>query len=149
MTNCFTFTGAGISGYWLSRTLKTVRRIILRKGGKHVTIVTYGLFGPYSRSTTVPVQHVRFKNRGGLIFWSSANIFFVCVWGGGTRATLLRNQELKITLLHGTQVDYVQKYYSRVRQKTVLCPLLPCKFLYLGIYYIHCDWILDCSITNK
>jgi hypothetical protein len=54
----FFLFGLGLSGYWISRTLKTVRRLILKKGGKHVTIVTYGLFGPYNRYTTIPVQHV-------------------------------------------------------------------------------------------
>jgi hypothetical protein len=51
-------SGAGLSGYWVRRTLNTVRRVILKKGGKHVTLVTYGLFGPYNRHCTVPVQHV-------------------------------------------------------------------------------------------
>ena len=54
----FVHIGTGISGYWLNRTLKTVRRLVLKKGGKHVQIVTYGLFGPYNRYSTIPVQHV-------------------------------------------------------------------------------------------
>ena len=49
-----------MTAYWLLRSLSTVRQLILRKGGKHVTLVTYGLFGKSSRVTTVPVNHVRF-----------------------------------------------------------------------------------------
>ena len=37
--------GAGLSSYWALRTLYTVRRLVLRKGGKHVSIQTYGLTG--------------------------------------------------------------------------------------------------------
>lgn len=53
----FFLFGTGLSGYWLARTMNTVRRLVLRKGGKHITIVTYGLFGANSRYTTVPVSH--------------------------------------------------------------------------------------------
>ena len=52
---CF-LTGASLSGYWFARTNNTVRRLILRKGGKHVTIMTHGLLG--GRQLTVPVSHV-------------------------------------------------------------------------------------------
>ena len=38
--------------------MKTVRRVVLRKGGKYVTIVTYGLLGFTSRYTTKAVSHV-------------------------------------------------------------------------------------------
>ena len=37
--------GAGLSSYWAVRTLYTVRRLILRKGGKHVSLQTYSLTG--------------------------------------------------------------------------------------------------------
>ena len=37
--------GAGLSAYWAVRTLYTVRRLILRKGGKHVSLQTYSLSG--------------------------------------------------------------------------------------------------------
>merc|ERR1712142_488829 len=54
----FFIFGACLSGYWMSRTMNTVRRLILRKGGKHVTVITYGLFGANSRMITVPITHV-------------------------------------------------------------------------------------------
>ena len=38
--------------------MNTVRRIVLRKGGKYVTIVTYGLFGYTSRYTTKHLSQV-------------------------------------------------------------------------------------------
>ena len=50
--------GAGCAFYWLVRTLYLVRRLVLRKGGRHVTIVTYGLLGATSKNTTVPLSHV-------------------------------------------------------------------------------------------
>ena len=50
--------GVCVSFYWLLRTSNTVRRVVLRKGGKHVTIVTYGLFGVTSRHSTVPINQV-------------------------------------------------------------------------------------------
>ena len=53
----FFFTGCAF--YWLVRTLYLVRRLVLRKGGRHVTIVTYGLLGATSKNTTVPLSHVR------------------------------------------------------------------------------------------
>ena len=37
--------GAGLSSYWAVRTMYTVRRLVLRKGGKHVSIQTYSLTG--------------------------------------------------------------------------------------------------------
>jgi len=43
------------------RTMRTVRYIVLRKGGKHLTIVTYGQLGPYSKMKTVPTSHVSNK----------------------------------------------------------------------------------------
>jgi len=49
--------GAGCAFYWLVRTLYLVRRLVLRKGGRHVTIVTYGLLGATSKNTTVPLSH--------------------------------------------------------------------------------------------
>ena len=54
--------GAGLSTYWLSRNLNTVRRVVLRKGGKYVTIVTYGILGFTSKHTTKAVSHVSHLN---------------------------------------------------------------------------------------
>ena len=54
----FTF-GASMAFYWLLRNLYLVRRLVLRKGGRHVTIVTYGITGVNSKTTTVPLTHVR------------------------------------------------------------------------------------------
>lgn len=53
----FFLFGCGLSGYWLSRSMNTVRRLVLRKGGKHVTIMTYGILGKTTRQVTVPVSH--------------------------------------------------------------------------------------------
>ena len=55
--------GAGLSAYWMSRTLNTVRRVVLRKGGKYVTIVTYGILGFTSKHTTKAVSHVSRYNK--------------------------------------------------------------------------------------
>ncbi len=55
---CFLLPGCGISAYWVLRTMSTVRRLVLRKGGKHVTLITYGIFGRGSKPMTVPVSHV-------------------------------------------------------------------------------------------
>jgi len=51
----FFLFGACMSSYWFARTNNTVRRLILRKGGKHVTIITHGLLG--GKQLTVPVSH--------------------------------------------------------------------------------------------
>lgn len=48
--------GVALSGYGISRSLNTVRRVVLRKGGKHVTIVSYGVLGYTSRYTTRAVS---------------------------------------------------------------------------------------------
>ena len=56
--NFFDLTGIALTGYWANRAMKTVRRVVLRKGGKYVTIVTYGLLGFTSRYTTKAVSHV-------------------------------------------------------------------------------------------
>merc|ERR1712038_1407194 len=53
----FFLFGVGLSGYWLSRTLNTVRQLVLRKGGKHLTVVTYGILGRSSKFTTIPLNH--------------------------------------------------------------------------------------------
>ncbi len=45
-------------GYRAVTALNTVRRVVLRKGGKHVTIVTYGILGVTSRYTTKAVSQV-------------------------------------------------------------------------------------------
>ena len=50
--------GCGLGLYWIMRNMYLVRRVILRKGGRHVTIVTYGTLGVSSRTTTVPLTHV-------------------------------------------------------------------------------------------
>eukprot|EP00092_Neocalanus_flemingeri_P001571 GFUD01001674.1.p1 GENE.GFUD01001674.1~~GFUD01001674.1.p1 ORF type:complete len:214 (-),score=67.69 GFUD01001674.1:288-929(-) len=49
--------GAGLSSYWVIRTMNTVRRLVLRKGGKYVSIQTYGLSGGGGRVENVPVVH--------------------------------------------------------------------------------------------
>ena len=51
-------SGVGLSGYWLVRTTNTVRQLVLRKGGKHLTVVTYGILGRSSKFTTIPLSHV-------------------------------------------------------------------------------------------
>ena len=48
----------GLGAYGLSRVVYSVRRLILRKGGKNVTLVTYGLFGVNSKHVTVPLSSV-------------------------------------------------------------------------------------------
>jgi len=53
----FFIFGVSLSGYWLGRTMNTVRQLVLRKGGKHLTIVTYGLLGRSSKFTTIPLSH--------------------------------------------------------------------------------------------
>lgn len=55
--------GTTLSGYWLLRNTATVRRLVLRKGGKHVSIVSYGLYGKNSVNITVPVNNVRREER--------------------------------------------------------------------------------------
>lgn len=47
--------GCSISSYYVIRTLYTVRRLVLRKGGKYVSIQTYGLTGGVGKVVTVPV----------------------------------------------------------------------------------------------
>ena len=49
----------GLGVYGLTRVVYSVRRLILRKGGKNVTLVTYGLFGVNSKHVTVPLSSVR------------------------------------------------------------------------------------------
>eukprot|EP00096_Caligus_rogercresseyi_P012710 TRINITY_DN5419_c0_g1_i2.p1 TRINITY_DN5419_c0_g1~~TRINITY_DN5419_c0_g1_i2.p1 ORF type:complete len:206 (-),score=49.22 TRINITY_DN5419_c0_g1_i2:43-660(-) len=49
--------GLGITSYWILRTGRTIRRVVLRKGGKYVTLVTYGLMGLGSKYSTVPLNH--------------------------------------------------------------------------------------------
>jgi len=53
----FFAAGVGLSGYWLVRTTNTVRQLVLRKGGKHLTVVTYGILGRSSKFTTIPLNH--------------------------------------------------------------------------------------------
>jgi len=53
----FFIFGVSLSTYSLSTLLNTVRRLVLRKGGKHVTIISYGVLGTNSRQLTVPVSH--------------------------------------------------------------------------------------------
>lgn len=54
----FFLMSGGFWVYWLLRNYYTVRRIILRKGGSFVTIVTYGLTGVSSRNITIPLKAV-------------------------------------------------------------------------------------------
>ena len=37
--------GLGLSSYWITRTMNTVRRLVLRKGGKYISVQTYGITG--------------------------------------------------------------------------------------------------------
>jgi len=53
----FCMFGIGLSSYWVTRTVNTVRRLILRKGGKYVGIQTYGLLGRNDKFVNVPVVH--------------------------------------------------------------------------------------------
>lgn len=53
----FFLFGVGISSYFVTRTLHTVRRLILRKGGKYVQIQTYGMTGGAGRVQNIPVVH--------------------------------------------------------------------------------------------
>ena len=53
----FFLFGVGISSYFAIRTLHTVRRLVLRKGGKYVQIQTYGMMGGAGRVQTIPVVH--------------------------------------------------------------------------------------------
>ena len=54
----------------MSRTMNTVRRLVLRKGGKHITLVTYGMFGNKSKVKTIPVNHVSTTvKKNNIIHW--------------------------------------------------------------------------------
>ena len=64
----FCLFGLGLSTYWFLRTSHTIRRLILKKGGKHCVFVTYGVFGINSRHFTVPVIHVSGCWKGLLTF---------------------------------------------------------------------------------
>ena len=45
------------------RNRQTVRRVVLRRGGKAVTLQSYGVLGGRGRSITVPVRHCRGDQR--------------------------------------------------------------------------------------
>lgn len=49
--------GAGLSSYWIMRTTNTVRRLVLRRGGKYVSIQTYGMTGGAGKILNIPVVH--------------------------------------------------------------------------------------------
>jgi len=53
----FFLFGAGLSSYWVVRTMNTVRRLVLRKGGKYIAIQTYGVTGGGGKVQNVPVVH--------------------------------------------------------------------------------------------
>lgn len=53
----FFLFGAGLSSYWVIRSMNTVRRLVLRKGGKYVAIETYGLFGGAGKVQNIPVVY--------------------------------------------------------------------------------------------
>lgn len=57
----FFLFGACLCSYWLIRNLYTVRRVILRKGGQSVVIVSYGLTGVRSRLRIVPLNQVKLR----------------------------------------------------------------------------------------
>ena len=71
----FCLFGLGLSTYWFLRTSHTIRRLILKKGGKHCVFVTYGVFGINSRHFTVPVIHVRSRFKKEL-FHKKKNIIY-------------------------------------------------------------------------
>ena len=51
----FFLSGLGLSSYWVIRTMNTVKRLVLRKGGKYVSIQTYGITGGGGRVQNIPV----------------------------------------------------------------------------------------------
>jgi len=53
----FFLFGAGLSSYWVIRSMNTVRRLVLRKGGKYVAIETYGLMGGAGKVQNIPVVY--------------------------------------------------------------------------------------------
>ena len=53
----FFLSGMGLSSYWVIRTMNTVRKLVLRKGGKYVAIQTYGVTGGGGKVQNVPVVH--------------------------------------------------------------------------------------------
>jgi len=52
----FLFCG-GLSSYWVVRTKHTVRKLVLRKGGKLVSIQTYGILGRQDNWKTIPLTY--------------------------------------------------------------------------------------------
>lgn len=57
LLSLFLFPGTGSLGMIWMYTLKSVRFLILNKGGRHLTFVTYTPFGK-NRMMTVPIQDV-------------------------------------------------------------------------------------------
>jgi len=53
----FFLFGTGMSSYWMMRTMNTVRKLVLRKGGKYVAIQTYGFLGLNQNFVNIPVVH--------------------------------------------------------------------------------------------
>lgn len=53
----FFLFGAGISSYWTIRTMNTVRKAVLKKGGKYVLLQSYGFLGSNKNFISVPVVH--------------------------------------------------------------------------------------------
>eukprot|EP00088_Acartia_fossae_P048292 TRINITY_DN5267_c2_g1_i1.p1 TRINITY_DN5267_c2_g1~~TRINITY_DN5267_c2_g1_i1.p1 ORF type:complete len:233 (-),score=16.32 TRINITY_DN5267_c2_g1_i1:219-917(-) len=53
----FFLFGLGMTSYWIIRTMHTVRKLYLKKGGKYVMIQTYGLLGRNESFFNVPVVH--------------------------------------------------------------------------------------------
>ena len=53
----FFLFGASLSSYWVIRTMNTVRKLVLRKGGKYLSVQTYGLTGKSGQVQNIPVVH--------------------------------------------------------------------------------------------
>merc|ERR1712059_77974 len=72
----FFLFGAALSSYYCVRTLYTLKRIVLKKGGKYVAFQTYGLLGTNSAFFNVPVVHCSgtqpFKNQ---LFFKDVTFF--------------------------------------------------------------------------
>jgi len=53
----FFLFGVGLSSYWTIRTMNTIRKAVLKKGGKYVLLQPYGFLGTNQSFISVPVVH--------------------------------------------------------------------------------------------
>lgn len=53
----FFLFGAGLSSYWTIRTMNTIRKAVLKKGGKYILLQPYGFLGRNTSFISVPVVH--------------------------------------------------------------------------------------------